>query len=121
MFRLQDEIDEVVGCRTEITFEDLSKLEYCGQVFKETLRMYPVVSATNRKNIEEFVCDGYRIPAGSIHMVGLLVNVLTFRIVMHSFRAIRLCKFIIVKKAINRKSVIENYRFFNVVNSLSQS
>ena len=63
--RLQDEVDDVMGSRREVEYEDLGKLEYCGQVFKEILRLYPVAPGTSRETVEDVVLDGHRIPAGT--------------------------------------------------------
>lgn len=41
--RVRDEINEVVGDRPEITYEDLGKMNYMWQVVQETLRMYPPI------------------------------------------------------------------------------
>ena len=58
-----------MGSRTDIEYEDVSKLEYCGQVFKEVLRMYPVAPGTSRETANEVILDGYRLPAGTCFAV----------------------------------------------------
>lgn len=65
MQRLQEEVDAVVGFKEFVEYEDLGKLKYCGQVFKETLRLYPVAPGTARENLEEVTVSGFRIPAHS--------------------------------------------------------
>ena len=66
---MKQEVDEVLGDRTEITWNDINNLEYIHWVFKETLRMLPVAPASCRIVQEETVIDGIRLPAGSPIMV----------------------------------------------------
>jgi len=62
---MQEEVDGIMGSKTFVEYEDLSKLKYCDQVFKETLRLYPVAPGTARENLDEVTVDGFRIPAHS--------------------------------------------------------
>uniref|UniRef100_A0A914CD05 Cytochrome P450 n=1 Tax=Acrobeloides nanus TaxID=290746 RepID=A0A914CD05_9BILA len=39
--KMRDEIMEVIGDKTEIDYDDITKLKYINQVVQETLRMYP--------------------------------------------------------------------------------
>ena len=59
---MREEIDRVIGSRTEITNDDLANLEYVECVFKESLRKYPPVCAINRVTTEDIVVNGYKIP-----------------------------------------------------------
>ena len=59
-----------MGFKEFVEYEDLGKLKYCGQVFKETLRLYPVAPGTARENLEEVTVSGFRIPAHSWIIVG---------------------------------------------------
>ena len=59
----------MLGGRTQITYEDLSKLEYTGMVFKEALRLYPVGPVTFRELARDTVLDGYKVPKGTIVQV----------------------------------------------------
>ena len=68
-FRVRQEVDDVLGDRTEITWNDINRLEYTHWVFKETLRIMPVAPASCRMVQEETVIDGIRIPANSPIMV----------------------------------------------------
>jgi cholesterol 24(S)-hydroxylase len=61
--KLETEVDAVLGARTRVDYEDLSRLDYCALVFKETLRLYPVAPGTARLNPDDVVLDGHRIPA----------------------------------------------------------
>lgn len=68
MKKCQDVVDSVLGSRPEITFQDLTNLNYIGLVFKETLRKYPTVGGTIREVAEETDIGGYKIPAGTVVM-----------------------------------------------------
>ena len=82
LVRLQQEIDSVLEGRPFVEYEDLSRLEYVGQVFKETLRLYPVASGTSRHVKDEVNIDGFRIPANSDVMVRRLYIPLFFSLVL---------------------------------------
>ncbi|XP_030627446.1 cholesterol 24-hydroxylase-like [Chanos chanos] len=66
MKRLKAEVDEVLGKRQEILYEDLGKLTYLSQVLKETLRLYPTAPATSRWVADDMVIDGIKIPGGFV-------------------------------------------------------
>lgn len=62
-FRMRDEIDTVLGDRNEITYEDLSGLNYISCVIKETLRLWPPANGTVRKvDTDDFSINGLKIP-----------------------------------------------------------
>ncbi|XP_061232409.1 cholesterol 24-hydroxylase isoform X3 [Neopsephotus bourkii] len=61
--RLQAEVDDVLGAKRDLDYEDLGKLTYLSQVLKESLRLYPPVPGTVRWTDKEHVIDGIRIPA----------------------------------------------------------
>ncbi|XP_056403233.1 cholesterol 24-hydroxylase-like [Hyla sarda] len=63
--KVQAEVDEVIGSKRDIDYEDLGKLQYLSQVLKETLRLYATVPGTTRTTEEETIIEGVRIPAGS--------------------------------------------------------
>lgn len=58
-------MDQVLGGRVNITFEDLTNLEYTGAVFKEALRKWPPAPEFSRKSAEDIQIDGFKIPKGS--------------------------------------------------------
>ena len=73
---MQEEVDEVVGKKSHISFEDVAKLEYMSLVWKETLRMYAIVPFSFRDiNRDNYKIDGYRIPRDSIMMVSLCIQI----------------------------------------------
>uniref|UniRef100_A0A8C6Z4L9 Cholesterol 24-hydroxylase n=1 Tax=Nothoprocta perdicaria TaxID=30464 RepID=A0A8C6Z4L9_NOTPE len=63
--RLQAEVDEVIGAKRHIDYEDLCKLKYLSQVLKESLRLYPPIPGTLRWTETETVVDGIKIPANT--------------------------------------------------------
>ena len=65
MTRCRKEVDEIIGSRSEITYEDVTKLKYIGCVFKEALRLYPPAPALTRVITDEMNIDGLKIPVGS--------------------------------------------------------
>uniref|UniRef100_A0A4W4ETY1 Cholesterol 24-hydroxylase n=1 Tax=Electrophorus electricus TaxID=8005 RepID=A0A4W4ETY1_ELEEL len=62
--RTKEEVDEVLGTRRDLLYEDLGKLTYLTQVLKETLRLYPPAVGTSRWIHEDTVISGFKIPAG---------------------------------------------------------
>jgi len=62
---MQEEVDAALGAKAFVEYECLSKLKYCDQVFKETLRLYPAAPGTARENLQEVTIDGFRIPSHS--------------------------------------------------------
>ncbi len=59
--KLQSEVDSVLQGRKP-TLEDLPKLPYALQVFKESLRMYPPADSFARTTLRDVEIDGYNIP-----------------------------------------------------------
>ncbi len=62
----------MIGQKSDISFEDLGKLEYCTWVFKETLRLYPPSTMTFRELTHDHPIDGYQVPKGSVIVVSVL-------------------------------------------------
>ncbi|XP_073433809.1 cholesterol 24-hydroxylase-like isoform X2 [Dendrobates tinctorius] len=60
--KAQDEVDEVIGARRDIEYDDIGKLQYLNQVLKETLRLYPTAPGTSRALEEDYVIEGLKIP-----------------------------------------------------------
>ncbi|KAG8126483.1 hypothetical protein E2320_021567 [Naja naja] len=63
--RLQAEIDEVIGVKGDVAYEDLRKLKYLSQVLKEILRLYPPVAGVMRWTEKKNVIEGIDIPANT--------------------------------------------------------
>ncbi|KAM9356433.1 cholesterol 24-hydroxylase-like [Pholidichthys leucotaenia] len=64
--KAKKEVDDVIGMKCDISYDDLGKLSYLSQVLKETLRLYPTAPGTSRDILEDVVIDGIRIPGGCI-------------------------------------------------------
>ncbi|KAI4895262.1 hypothetical protein NFI96_011742 [Prochilodus magdalenae] len=62
--RAKEEVDEVLGTKREILYDDLGKLTYLSQVLKETLRLYPTAPGTSRYLHEDTAISGFKVPAG---------------------------------------------------------
>ncbi|XP_013874714.1 cholesterol 24-hydroxylase, partial [Austrofundulus limnaeus] len=62
--KVRKEVDDVIGMKQDISYDDLGKLIYLSQVLKETLRMYPTAPGTSRQIDEDMVIDGVHIPGG---------------------------------------------------------
>ncbi|MDP4220451.1 MAG: cytochrome P450, partial [Bacteroidota bacterium] len=65
--RLQAEVRALGSKR--IALEDLPRLPYALQVFKEALRLYPPAYILTRTPTEDVFIDGYRIKKGAIVMI----------------------------------------------------
>ncbi len=61
--QVQQEVDRVLQGRTP-TYDDLARLPYCLQVFKEAMRLYPPAYIMSRQALHDVEIDGYRIPKG---------------------------------------------------------
>ncbi|KAG9481777.1 hypothetical protein GDO78_010806 [Eleutherodactylus coqui] len=62
--RLRVELDEVIGFKRDISFDDIANLTYMTQVLKESLRIYPPAPGTSRYIKDDDVIEGIRIPGG---------------------------------------------------------
>ena len=62
--KLQQEIDQELQGHLP-TFEDLPRLPYCLQVFKETMRLYPPASGILRESLHDTLIGDYRVPKGA--------------------------------------------------------
>ena len=66
--KVQQEVDSVLQGRTP-TYEDLARLPYCLQVFKEALRLYPPAYATSRRALRAVEIDGYHIAKDQVVLI----------------------------------------------------
>uniref|UniRef100_A0A3Q0RET5 Cytochrome P450, family 46, subfamily A, polypeptide 1, tandem duplicate 4 n=1 Tax=Amphilophus citrinellus TaxID=61819 RepID=A0A3Q0RET5_AMPCI len=62
--KARKEVDDVIGMKRDISYDDLGELVYLSQVLKETLRIYPTAPGTARDVAEDMVIDGIHIPGG---------------------------------------------------------
>ncbi|KAG9481487.1 hypothetical protein GDO78_010616 [Eleutherodactylus coqui] len=71
--KVQAEVDEVIGSRRDIEYDDLGKLQYLSQVLKETLRLYPPAPGTSRLLEDDILVEGVLIPKGTPVVVFCIV------------------------------------------------
>lgn len=64
--RCRKEVNEVIGSKSEITSDDVTKLKYTSCVFKEALRLYPPAPQISRVTTDELNADGLIIPPGTL-------------------------------------------------------
>ena len=64
--KCREEINEVLGNRDYLEYEDLSKLKYTQWCIKESLRLYPPVYSLLRKLEEDTNLAGYLIPKNTL-------------------------------------------------------
>lgn len=64
--RLRAEITAVTGGASDISYDDLGKLELVEMAFKEALRLIPPVPSMPRRALKSFEFGGYHIPMGTI-------------------------------------------------------
>lgn len=64
-YRLNDEVDNVIGSKVEINNEDLNQMVYLNATYKEALRKWPPGSVLNREADEDIIYNGYIIPKGA--------------------------------------------------------
>lgn len=67
--KCREEVDNVLGSKSDITYDDITKLKYCGAVFKESLRLYPPATEVSRLVTDELIVNGYRIPKNTGYFV----------------------------------------------------
>ena len=66
--RMLAEIDAALGGRTP-TYADLKALPYTLQVFKESMRLYPLVPTVAREAAEPVVVGGYQFKKGTMFII----------------------------------------------------
>uniref|UniRef100_A0A3Q3R6H5 Cholesterol 24-hydroxylase n=1 Tax=Monopterus albus TaxID=43700 RepID=A0A3Q3R6H5_MONAL len=64
--KARQEVDDVIGMKRDISYDDLGQLIYLSQVLKETLRIYPTVPGVTRELPEDMVISGIHIPGGCV-------------------------------------------------------
>ena len=63
--RVEQEINEVLGTRSDVIYDDLQKLKYLECCLKETLRLYPPAPGIIRITPDNVTLAGYSIPKGT--------------------------------------------------------
>jgi hypothetical protein len=63
--RLREEVDRVLGERTQVTYADLGDLKYCACVFKETLRLWPPAPVFSRVTTKPMRIGDYDVPGNT--------------------------------------------------------
>ncbi|MEM7026591.1 MAG: cytochrome P450 [Pseudomonadota bacterium] len=66
--RIRQEVEEHVG-NNSVGFQDIKKLSYTRNVFRETLRLYPPLTFIPRVAAENCEVDGYKIKRGAMVMI----------------------------------------------------
>jgi len=66
--KVQHEVENVLEGRSP-RYDDLARLPYCLQVFKETMRLYPPAASIVREALHDIEFDGYLVPKGYTVMV----------------------------------------------------
>ncbi|XP_028295068.1 cholesterol 24-hydroxylase-like isoform X1 [Gouania willdenowi] len=72
--KVKKEVDDVIGMKKDVSYEDLGKLQYLSQVLKETLRMYPTAPGTSRDVGQDMVINGISIPGGITYVFSSYVS-----------------------------------------------
>ena len=70
IYRINKEIEDVLGSRQFVEYKDFGNLQYLGQTLKEGLRLHPPVSGTTRVTTKDENLGGYLIPAGTSVGIG---------------------------------------------------
>jgi cytochrome P450 len=83
LIRLREEVDRVLGERSEITYADIGELKYCASVFKETLRLWPPAPLFDRITSEPMRIGNYDVPKNTWVFVSL--NLFFFILHMRRF------------------------------------
>lgn len=63
--RVREELATTVGEST-VTYDDLARLPYCMQVFKEAMRLYPPAAMIPRQAIRNTTVGGYAVKKGTM-------------------------------------------------------
>src|SRR6266536_1893872 len=66
--KVLQEVESVLEGRSP-RYEDLVRLPYCLQIFKETMRLYPPAASIVREAVHDLEIDGYLVPKGSTILV----------------------------------------------------
>ena len=70
--KAREEIDRVLGERTEVTYQDVADLKYCSAIFKESLRLYPPAPNVSRYTPEDIDIQGVKVPKHTPIIVSII-------------------------------------------------
>lgn len=71
--KLLDELETVIDVSRTPTVDDISKLKFTDNVFRESMRLYPPVWSIGRYVDNEYILGKYTIPSGSTIMMSQYV------------------------------------------------
>ncbi|KAK9019576.1 hypothetical protein V6N11_054092 [Hibiscus sabdariffa] len=71
MKKVQQEVRDVVGNKSKVDMEDISKMEYLKCVLKETFRLHPAGVLVPRKTSANVKLGGYDIPSDTTIMINV--------------------------------------------------
>ena len=75
VYRMQEEVDNVIGQKPFISNDDLNKFEYLNLVMKETLRMWPIAPQIFREvDGNGFKINGIDVPKGAMVAVSRVAS-----------------------------------------------
>ncbi|KAK2856493.1 hypothetical protein Q5P01_005228 [Channa striata] len=72
--KARKEVQDVIGMKQEVSYDNLSQLTYLSQVLKETLRLYSTAPGTARYVPEDRVINGIHIPGGNTYFFNSYVS-----------------------------------------------
>jgi len=72
--KAQQEVSKILGERTEVTHEDITKLKYCSSIFKEALRLFPPVPLLARYVNEDIKILDFDVPKNTTVCVSTYMN-----------------------------------------------
>lgn len=71
--RIQAELDDVLGDRPQLLYDDVQKLSYLHRIWKETLRLHPAAGFMLRVATKDVVLPGSRVNIPQGVQVGVLI------------------------------------------------
>jgi cholesterol 24(S)-hydroxylase len=80
ILRAKAQVDNVLGAKRDVTYEDLTKLEYINCVFKESLRKWPPAGEFSRFSTEDVELEeGLLIPKNTWIIVNYVYIFFNFK------------------------------------------
>ena len=81
--KAQDELDKVVGRGRLPDFEDKDSLPYINALYKEVLRIHPMIPLIPRSVMVDDEYKGMRFPKGAVILANTWCNFRFSRLVLH--------------------------------------